>query len=103
HQNVFELREEDYPHLFADDDMYKAAEEVERSSYTALPVLNKESVLLGRLDVGTAMELLREQAENQLMAPAGLDEDADLFAPVKRSAQTRAVWLGVNLMTAFMV
>lgn len=103
HQHVSEIREEDYPHLQAADDMYEAAEEVERSSYTALPVLNNDGVLLGRLDVGTAMDLLREQAEGQLMASAGLGEDADLFAPVKRSAQTRAVWLGVNLMTAFMV
>ncbi len=102
HQNVAELKEEDYPSLLADDDMYEAAEEVERSSYIALPVLSKDGVLLGRLDVGTAMDLLREQAENQLMASAGLAEDADLFAPVKRSAQTRAVWLGINLITAFM-
>lgn len=102
HQNVAELKEEDYPSLNADDDMYEAAEEVERSSYIALPVLSKDGVLLGRLDVGTAMDLLREQAENQLMASAGLAEDADLFAPVKRSAQTRAVWLGINLITAFL-
>lgn len=102
HQNLAEIKEEDYPYLTADDDMYEAAEEVERSSYVALPVLNKDGVLLGRLDVGTAMDLLREQAENHLMAGAGLGEDADLFAPVKRSAQTRAVWLGINLLTAFL-
>lgn len=102
HQNVAELKEEDYPYLHADDDMYEAAEEVERSRYVALPVLSRDGVLLGRLDVGTAMDLLREQAENQLMASAGLAEDADLFAPVKRSAQTRAVWLGINLITAFL-
>jgi magnesium transporter len=102
HQSLAELKEEDYPNLLADDDMYEAAEEVEKSGYIALPVLNKEGVLLGRLDVGTAMELLREQAENQIMSTAGLGEDADLFAPVKRSAQTRAVWLGINLLTAFL-
>lgn len=102
HQSLAELKEEDYPYLHAHDDMYEAAEEVEKSSYVALPVLNKDGVLLGRLDVGTAMELLREQAENQLMASAGLGEDADLFAPVKRSARTRAVWLGINLLTAFL-
>lgn len=102
HQNVAELKEEDYPSLMAEDDIYDAAEMVERSGYIALPVLNQDGALVGRLDVGTAMELLREQAENQLMASAGLAEDADLFAPVKRSAQTRAVWLGINLLTAFL-
>lgn len=102
HQFVTLLKEEDYPCLVADRDVYEAAEEVEKSGYVALPVVNPEGVLIGRLDVGTAMELLRESAENQLMATAGLAEDADLFAPVKRSAQTRAVWLGINLLTAFL-
>lgn len=102
HQNVAELKEEDYPSLTAGENIYHAAEVVERSGYVALPVVNDEGALIGRLDVGTAMELLREQAENQLMASAGLGEDADLFAPVKRSAQTRAVWLGINLVTAFL-
>ena len=33
---------------------------------------------------------------------AGLDEEHDLFAPVLVSAKRRAVWLGVNLFTAFL-
>ena len=101
HQTVAALKEEDYPSLIATKNMYEAAEEVERSGYAALPVVSDDGLFLGRLDVGTAMDLLREQAEVQLMGTAGLDEDADLFAPVRRSAQTRAVWLGVNLVNAF--
>jgi magnesium transporter len=31
---------------------------------------------------------------------AGLDEEDDTFAPVVKTARRRAVWLGVNLMTA---
>ena len=33
---------------------------------------------------------------------AGLDEEDDMFAPVVKSAQRRALWLGVNLATAFL-
>jgi len=32
---------------------------------------------------------------------AGLDEDEDTFAPVMRAAPRRAIWLGLNLVTAF--
>lgn len=102
HLNVAELKEEDYPSLTAQMDVYDAAELVEKSGYVALPVLNEDAVLIGRLDVGTAIELTREYADMQIMSSAGLAEDADLFAPVKRSAQTRAVWLGINLLTAFL-
>jgi magnesium transporter len=34
------------------------------------------------------------------MSMAGLDEEDDTFAPVFKTAKRRAVWLGVNLLTA---
>ncbi|HEY6528083.1 MAG TPA: magnesium transporter [Cellvibrionaceae bacterium] len=100
HTSVGELQEESFPSLDAEANMYEAAELVASSGYNALPVLNNEGVLLGRVDMSTAVELLHEQAERQRMALAGLAEDADLFAPAKRSARTRALWLGINLLTA---
>jgi len=36
------------------------------------------------------------------MSAAGLDEEDDMFAPVFKSAARRAVWLGINLCTAFL-
>lgn len=102
HTSVGELEEEDFPSLNAEDNLYEAAERVAFSGYSALPVLNKEGVLLGRIDMSTAVELLHEQAERQRMSQAGLAEDADLFAPAKRSARTRALWLGINLLTALL-
>lgn len=102
HTSLGELQEESYPSLNAEDDLYEAAEEVAGSGFSALPVLNADGVLLGRIDLSTAIELLREQSERQRMARAGLTEDADLFAPAKRSARTRALWLGINLLTALL-
>ena len=46
------------------------------------------------------LDVIREEADHSVMAPAGLSEEEDLFAPVARSARNRAVWLGVNLITA---
>lgn len=102
HISLGELQEESFPSLNAQDDLYAAAEEVAQSGYSALPVLSNDGVLLGRVDMSTAIELLREQAERQRMASAGLTEDADLFAPAKRSARMRALWLGINLLTALL-
>jgi magnesium transporter len=34
------------------------------------------------------------------MRMAGLDEDEDTFAPVVKTTRRRAVWLGINLLTA---
>lgn len=99
---VSELAENDFPTLNAKDDIYIAAERVAQSEESALPVIADGGLLIGRLDMGTAYKLQSERAESQLMASAGLDENEDLFSPVRKSAKNRAIWLGINLLTAFL-
>ncbi len=70
--------------------------------WISAPVVDSGNVLLGRITIDDVVDLIREQAEHQVMGAAGLDEDEDLFAPVARAARRRAIWLGVNLATAFL-
>lgn len=79
-----------------------ASKQVQLSGFGALPIVDENQKLIGRLDVTTAAELSFEDYERQLMASAGMDEDEDLFSPVRKSAQNRAIWLGINLLTAFL-
>src|SRR5690606_41540656 len=60
------------------------------------------NVLLGRITIDDVVDIIREQAEHQALGAAGLDEDEDLFSPVRRAVRGRIVWLGVNLATAFL-
>ena len=48
------------------------------------------------------MDVIREEADHSLMSMAGLDEDEDTFAPAFKTSRRRAVWLGINLLTAFL-
>ncbi|MDX1302974.1 magnesium transporter [Photobacterium sp.] len=99
---VSELAEEDFPTLDAKDDIYIAADKVAQSEESALPVITESGLLIGRLDMGLAYRLQSERAESQIMATAGLDENEDLFSTVRKSTQNRAIWLGINLLTAFL-
>ncbi|MGL4476350.1 MAG: magnesium transporter [Shewanella sp.] len=96
------LIDEDKPVLAADTGLFDAAEYLQHSNETEMPILAEDGQLLGRLSLRVATEIIREHLESQLMAGAGLKEDNDLFAPVLKSAQRRAVWLGINLLTAFL-
>ena len=53
-------------------------------------------------EVGDVVDVIIEDADEAVLARAGLDTDEDTFAPIWRSSQRRAVWLGINLITAFM-
>ena len=58
--------------------------------------------LLGRVTIDDVLDVVREQAEHPLLAAAGLEDEEDVFAGVRKSARRRALWLGINLVTAFM-
>jgi len=66
------------------------------------PVVDKDGRLLGRITIDDVVDVIREQGEHQFMGQAGLSEEEDMFAPVLASTRRRALWLGVNLFTAFL-
>ncbi len=90
---------------FAAIDVEAPATEVtkrfEERDLISAPVVDAEGRLLGRITVDDVVDILRDEAEHNLLSPVGLDEEDDVFAPVRRSARRRAVWLGINLLTAF--
>jgi magnesium transporter len=66
------------------------------------PVVDAASRLVGRITVDDVVDLIREDSERTMMQMAGLDDEADIFAPVLVSSRRRALWLGINLLTAFL-
>ena len=63
-------------------------------------VVSAEGQLLGRITVDDVVDVVREQAEHPALAAAGLEDEEDVFAGVRKSARRRALWLGINLVTA---
>jgi magnesium transporter len=64
--------------------------------------VDDNNILLGRITIDDVVDIIREQAEHQALGAAGLDEDEDLFSPVRRAVRGRMLWLGINLVTAFL-
>ena len=65
-------------------------------------VVDADNKVVGRITLEEVLDVIREEAEHAVLTSAGLDEEHDLFAPVMVSAKRRAVWLAVNLFTAFL-
>ncbi|WP_299076050.1 magnesium transporter [uncultured Paraglaciecola sp.] len=86
--------------LTADMELFQASEAVKSSGRSMLPVITKDGRLLGRFSVKDAIDVYQEYYETQL-SHMGRVSDEDLFAPVFTSSRRRAVWLGINLITAF--
>jgi magnesium transporter len=76
--------------------------EFENRDLLSAPVVDDDYRVVGRITVDDVVDVIRDEAEHSLMSAAGLDEEDDMFAPVFKSARRRALWLGINLGTAFL-
>jgi magnesium transporter len=85
-----------------DDPARQAAQAFERYDLVSAPVVDERGKLVGRLTVDAVMDFVRREAERKALQRAGLRGEEDLFAPSWHSARNRALWLGINLATAFL-
>jgi magnesium transporter len=74
----------------------------EQRDFLSAPVVDEQGILVGRITIDDVVDVIRAEADHNLMGRAGLDEDDDMFAPVFTTTRNRALWLGVNLATAFL-
>lgn len=79
----------------------EVAKRFERRDWVSAPVVDEKGSLLGRITIDDIVDVIREDADHSLMSMAGLDEEEDTFSPVIKTTPRRAIWLGVNLVTAF--
>lgn len=66
------------------------------------PVVDTAGKLLGRITIDDVVDVIIEDADEAVLARAGLDFEEDTFAPIIKSARRRAVWLSINLATTFL-
>jgi magnesium transporter len=80
----------------------EVAKRFETHDLVSSAVVDDEDKLLGRITIDDVVDIIREAGEAAFMAQGRLGEDDDIFAPIMISAKSRAVWLGINLVTALM-
>ncbi len=98
-REVMSHQVEAIPANMSDEDV---AHRFEKHDLISAPVVDKDNHLLGRITIDDVVDVIRDVAEHSLLSMAGLGEDEDTFAPVKKSVHRRSLWLGINLITAFL-
>ncbi len=99
---VSEVMEREVEPIRADVPATQVANVFEKRDLISAPVVDENDRLLGRITIDDVVDVIRDEADHSLMSMAGLNEETDMFAPVVASTRRRAVWLGINLVTAFL-
>lgn len=100
-QTVREVMTTDTQVIHANMDEEDVAKIFERHDLVSAPVIDSAGKLIGRITIDDVVDVIRDTADHSLMSMAGLDEEEDTFAPAFKTGRRRAVWLGINLVTAF--
>jgi magnesium transporter len=99
---INELIDDEQPGIPLETPDNEVATQFSDHDWISAPVVDANNILLGRITIDDVVDIIRAQAEHQALSAVGLDEDEDLFSPVPRAAKRRALWLGINLATAFL-
>ena len=99
---VREIMNTEVPAIHVGDADTEVARLFSERDLISAPVVDDNGCLVGRITIDDVVDVIIEDAEEALLAPAGLVVDEDTFAPVRRAVRRRAVWLGINLVTALM-
>jgi len=97
--NVRELMESEIQPLEAHLNDKDVSRLFEQNDWVSAPVVNDEFKLIGRITIDDVVDVIMEDADQNLLGMAGVAEDT--FAAPARAARSRFLWLSINLITAF--
>src|SRR5687767_4885475 len=83
-------------------DQEEVARLIRKYKYMAVPVTDRQSRLLGLITVDDVVDVIQEEATEDVQRMAGAGAEERLTSPWQFSFKKRIWWLEFNLLTAFM-
>ena len=83
-------------------DQEEAANLLQRYRLRTLPVVGEDGVLEGIITSDDIIDVIQEEATEDMYRMAGLAGEETVFSPIQMSARRRIPWLIVNLATLFL-
>jgi len=102
-KNIEDIMDESVKAFAAETDSHEVSLDFQDLDITSAPVVDDQNKLLGQITIDDVVDVIQDQANSEIFNMAGLDDEDDIFAPILVSSKRRAVWLGMNLITAFIV
>jgi len=97
---VATIADPEFPRVHAGQDQEEVARIFDKYDMLALPVVDDDDVLIGRITADDVIDVIQEEVTEDMYRLAALSDQDDLAESVAQTAQRRGVWLAVNLVTA---
>ncbi len=99
---IHAIRRPDVISVTADTDQEEVARLVTKHNLLAVPVVGRDNRLLGTITVDDVIDVIHEEATEDIHRLAGVAGDETIFDPPAKVVRRRLFWLLVNLPTALL-
>jgi len=82
------------------DDIHEIVQKFQEYDLASMPIVDYNGALLGRITSDDIYDIINEHATDQMYNLAGVNDDAEEDDDLLKAGKARAIWLGVNLITA---
>jgi magnesium transporter len=82
------------------DDIHDIVQKFQEYDLNSMPIVDDNGILLGRITSDDIYDIINEHATDQMYNLAGVNDDAEEDEDILRAGKARAIWLGINLVTA---
>ena len=101
-EEIWRIADADFPRVHVGEDQEEVARIFNKYDILALPVVDKQGILVGRITADDIIDVVQEEATEDMYHLAGLSNQDDLAEPVGITAWRRGIWLTFNLITAIL-
>lgn len=102
HKKIVDVMNKEVRLVRVDTDQEEVARLFSQYHYMALPVVEQDGRLVGVVEAHQVIDILREEATEDMQLMVGMSGEESAFTPWRRSFGMRMPWLLINLLTAFL-
>ncbi len=97
-QKIADIYISNVDYAYVDDDVEDVAKIMAKYDLEAIPVVDKNQTLLGRITIDDIIDVIREEADKDYQLAAGISKDVEADASILQLTRARLPWLALGLL-----
>ncbi len=96
-QKIAEISNSNVDYVYVDEDVEDVAKIMQKYDLEAIPVLDKNNTLVGRITIDDIVDVIREEADKDYQLAAGISQDVEADDSILELTKARLPWLILGL------
>ncbi|WP_104735820.1 magnesium transporter [Hanstruepera ponticola] len=96
-QKIAEISNSNVDYVYVDEDVEDVAKIMQKYDLEAIPVLDQNNTLVGRITIDDIVDVIREEADKDYQLAAGISQDVEADDSILELTKARLPWLILGL------